>query len=80
MLSQRIMSVLWPAFLVACLLEALVFSLVDPRDLHWFGQPLVMSAESIYSLAFFIFWGVCAFASGLTVLLSLSSAEVNRHP
>ena len=79
MLSQRIMWVLWPAFLAACLLEALIFALVDPRDLHWFGQSLAMSAEGVYTLAFFIFWGVCMFASGLTTLLSLSPAEVNRH-
>ena len=80
MLSQRIMWVLWPAFLVACLLEALVFALVDPRDLHWFGQPLQISPEGIYTLAFFVFWGVCVLASGLTALLSLSPLEVNRYP
>ena len=80
MLSQRIMWILWPAFLAACLFEVLIFALVDPRDLHWFGQPLAISAEGVYTLAFFIFWGVCMFASGLTALLSLSPAEVNHHP
>ena len=80
MLSQRIMWVLWPAFLVACVLEALVFTLVDPRDLRWFGQPLALSAEGVYTLAFFVFWGVCMLASGLTALLSLSPLEVNRGP
>ena len=80
MLSQRIMWVLWPAFLVACVLEALVFALVDPRDLDWFGQPLALSAEGVYTLAFFVFWGVCMLASGLTALLSLPPSEVNRCP
>lgn len=80
MLTQRIMWIVWPAFLVACVLEALVFALVDPQDLHWFGQPLPLSPEGVYTLAFFVFWGVCMLASGLTALLSMSPFEVNQCP
>lgn len=80
MLGQRIMWIMWPAFLVAGLLEILVFAMVDPQDLHWFGQPVDLSRQGVYTLAFFIFWAIAMLASGLTTLLSMSPFEVNRCP
>ena len=78
-LGQRAMSILWPAFLMAGVLEALVFVVVDPSDLRWFGGPQVAwSPQAIYTLTFLMFWGVIATASALTVLLSLPESEVNR--
>ena len=56
MLMQRLMWIAWPAFLVAGLFEILVFALVDPQDLHWSGQPLGLSRQGVYSVAFFVFW------------------------
>lgn len=80
MLSQRLMWIAWPAFLVAGVLEMLVFAVVDPHDLSWFGQPVEMSRQGIYTIAFFAFW-VCAIASsGLTTLLARSPFEINRCP
>jgi hypothetical protein len=78
MLAQRWMWITWPAFLVAGLLEVLVFAFVDPHDLHWFGQDLDLSRQAIYTLAFFAFWALAIVSSALTALLGLSSAEVNR--
>jgi len=78
MLAQRWMWITWPAFLVAGLLEVLVFAFVDPHDLHWLGQDLDLSRQAIYKLAFFAFWGLAMLSSALTALLGLSSAEVNR--
>lgn len=80
MLSQRLMWIAWPAFMVACLLEVLVFGMVDPQDLRWFGHPVEMSRQGIYTLAFFVFWIVASLASALTTLLSKSPFEVNRCP
>jgi len=40
MLAQRIMWIAWPAFLVAGVLEVLVFAMFDPQDMHWFGRPV----------------------------------------
>jgi hypothetical protein len=54
--------------------------MVDPQDLHWFGQPVEMSRQGVYTIAFFVFWGVSMVASGLTTLLSMSPFEVNRCP
>ncbi len=78
MLSQRIMWIVWPAFLVAGLLEVLVFAMVDPQDLHWFGHALEFSRQGVYTAAFFVFWAITMLSSGLTTLLSMSPWEVNR--
>ena len=80
MLSKRLMWIAWPAFLTAGMLEVLVFGMVDPQDLQWFGHPLELSRQSVYSLAFFVFWGVAMLSSGLTTLLARSPFEVNRCP
>lgn len=80
MLSQRLMWIIWPAFLVAGVLEVLVFAMVDPQDLQWFGQPVGFSRQGVYTVAFFVFWGITMLASGLTTLLSMSPFEVNRCP
>ena len=80
MKAQRWMWIAWPAFLVAGVLEMLVFALVDPADLHWFGHPLALSREGVYTLAFFVFWGLTMASSALTTLLSLSPFELNRCP
>lgn len=77
MLAKRMMWVAWPAFLVAALLEMLVFALIDPRDLHWFGHPLALSRQGVYTVAFFAFWALAMLSSGLTALLSMSAAEIN---
>jgi len=80
MTMHRLMWIAWPAFLLACLLELLVFAMVDPQDLHWFGQPIELSRQGVYTIAFFVFWTVSMVASGLTTLLSMSPFEVNRCP
>lgn len=78
MFVKRLMWIAWPAFLVAGLIEALVFAMVDPQDLHWFGHPLAMSREGVYTLAFFAFWILTMISSALTALLAMSPFEVNR--
>lgn len=80
MLRQRLMWILWPAFLMAGVLEMLVFAMVDPHDLHWFGAPIDWSRQAIYTMCFFVFWGIAAVSSGLTTLLAMSPFEVNQCP
>lgn len=80
MKAQRLMWIAWPAFLVAGLLELVVFGLVDPQDLQWFGHPLALSRQGVYTLSFFVFWALTMVSSGLTTLLSMSPFEVNRCP
>ena len=80
MWAQRLMWIAWPAFLVAGVLEMVVFALVDPSELHWHGHPLAWSRPAVYTVAFFVFWGATMASSALTTLLSLSPVEVNRCP
>lgn len=80
MWSQRLMWIAWPAFLMAGLIEVLVFAMVDPNDLHWFGEPLDLSREGVYTVAFFFFWGFTMASSALTTLLAISPFEINRCP
>jgi polyferredoxin len=76
--SHRWMRIVWPAFLVAAVLEMVVFAVVDPSNLHWFGQPVSLSSEAVYTLAFFVFWGTTMASSALTTLLAMSPSEVNH--
>ena len=78
MWTRRLMWIVWPAFLVAGALEMLVFAMVDPQDLRWFGQPVAMSSLGVYTLAFFAFWVITMVSSALTALLAMSAAEVNH--
>ena len=80
MSPQRWMWIAWPAFLVAAVLEMVVFALVDPANLQWFGQPVTLSREAVYTLAFFVCWGMTMTSSVLTTLLAMSPFEVNRCP
>ena len=78
MWAKRIMWIAWPAFLMAGIMELLVFAIIDPNNLYWFGGSLQLSREGMYTLAFFVFWGIIMFSSALTTILSLSSSEVNK--
>lgn len=79
--TLRAMAVLWPAFLMAGVLEMLVFAVVDPATLHWFGGAAVeLAPAGVYTLAFFVFWGAIATAGALTQLLMQSSEDLNQTP
>jgi len=74
----RAICILWPAFLTAGVLDALVFAVMDPHELRWFGGALIGWAPlTIYSVTFLIFWAGIAAAAAMTALLLLSAAEVN---
>ncbi|MFM2119095.1 MAG: hypothetical protein RL722_563 [Pseudomonadota bacterium] len=77
--AQRIMAILWPSFLMAGVLEMLVFAFADPADLHWMGgAPVQLSRSAVYSLAFFAFWLLISTAGALTLLLLQEPGQVNR--
>lgn len=67
--SRDWMWIAWPAFLGACLLEMLVFAVVDPAELAWAGRPVDLSRQAAYTIAFFTFWAVTALACGLATVL-----------
>ena len=68
--TRYIGSIAWPAFLVAAVLEMLVFAMLDPQHLHRpGGAALPLSATAIYSLGFLLFWAAAACAAAITLWL-----------
>ena len=64
------MTVLWPSFLMAGVLEMLVFAVIDPEQMTWFGgAPIEWSRQAVYTVSFLLFWGVISTAGALTALL-----------
>jgi len=69
-MSPRAMTILWPSFAMAGVLEGVVFSVVDPTELRWLGHiPLEASSQAVYTLAFLAFWAVISTSGALTALL-----------
>mgnify|MGYP001607203749 CR=1 FL=1 len=66
---HRAMWILWSSFLVAAVAESVFFALFDPGELTLFGQPIELSRTAIYSIGFFLFWGLGAASSGLSLFL-----------
>ena len=56
---------------MAGVLETMVFAVVDPSTMHWFGaEPIEWSRTAVYSVTFLIFfWGVIATSAAVTALL-----------
>lgn len=79
-MTNRLLWILWPAFLAACILELVVFAFVDPQELQWFGRDLGWSRQAVYTGSFFVFWAVNMGACALTTLLRLAPAEINACP
>lgn len=78
--ARRLAAVVWPAFLVATVLEIGVFAFVDPNSLHTLGgAALDWSETAVYSLAFFFFWAATAAACALTLLLQRAAEEINSR-
>ena len=80
MKTQKLMWIVWPAFLAACVLELVVFAFVDPQDLHFSGHALGISRQGVYTLSFFVFWAISLVSGALTVVLGMSPSEVNGCP
>ena len=77
-LAQRIIWVIWPAFAVAGVAEIVFFTIFDPFELHFFGAPLEMSREAIYTMGFFGFWGLGIASSAITLFLGRFPANANN--
>jgi hypothetical protein len=78
--ARRLAIVVWPAFLVAGVLEIVVFAFVDPSSLHGpDGRPLGLSETAVYSLAFFLFWAVVSAGCLVALKLACSAEEINAE-
>ena len=77
-MKERLIWVLWPAFVVAIPAVGVVFSVLDPEDMVIAGMDI--SRTGAYTIGFLFFWLVGACCSALTCLLQRSPYEVNRCP
>lgn len=70
-------SVAWSSMLGACLLEMLVFAVIDPTQLPYLENATGISAHGIYSLSFFAFWVAIGLACAMT--MQLTKAPTPAH-
>ena len=74
---QRTMWILWPSFLVAAVAEMVFFAVFDPGELTLFGRSIELSRTAMYSIGFFMFWGLGAASSWLSMFLERDGED--RH-
>lgn len=79
-MMQRLIQILWPAFLVAGVADILLFSLIDPPAIAYRGEPLIEHRIAAYTIAFFVFWLLGIASSMLTCYFQRSADEINRCP
>jgi hypothetical protein len=75
---QKVIWVLWPSFAVAGVAEVLLLLAIDPADLRLFGEVVVTSRLGVYSVGFFVLWGLCAASSMTTCFFQRTSATINK--
>ena len=69
MKTRLLMWILWPSFLVAGMAEGFLFTVISPEDITFFGHHLEASDQAIYTVGFFILWGLCALSSALSIFV-----------
>ena len=62
-------AVLWPAFVGAALGDGILFTLIDPDGLEWFGTHDALSRQGAYTIGFFFLWFLIAGTSFVSVWL-----------
>ncbi len=77
-MDKRLILILWPSFIVGGIAESVFFTLIDPQELYLFGEPVHWSKTAVYSVGFFMFWGIAAASSAFTCFLQRSSRDINR--
>ena len=64
-----------PMYKYTYLLQLVVFAMVDPLELDWFGRELAWSRQAVYAAGFFVFWCAAMLSSALTALLGRPDEE-----
>ncbi|MBV8032846.1 MAG: hypothetical protein JO035_15135 [Betaproteobacteria bacterium] len=77
---NRLVSILWPAFVVGGAAEVVFFTVVAPQELYFFGEAVELGPLATYTIGFFLFWCIAAASSAFTVFLQKSAEEINRCP
>jgi hypothetical protein len=75
---KRLIWILWPSFIVGGVAETVFFTVFDPMDLNFFGEPVALSRTAVYTIGFFLFWLFAAGSSAFTCFLQRPAADINR--
>ena len=67
--KRQLMWILWPGFAMAIPAVGVVFTFIDPVDLHYFGAPLETSPLAVYTSGFLFLWALGIACSALTCIL-----------
>ncbi len=70
--------VLWPAFLAAAATVGVLFTLIDPANVHLFGSKEPLSREMSYTVGFFAFWIIHAATSLAAVWLHDKNRTIDK--
>jgi hypothetical protein len=79
-MAQRLMWILWPGFVVAIPAVGIVFTVVDPADLHAFGEPFAPQPPRRLHARIPFFWALGADAARSRACCKRSPFELNRCP
>jgi hypothetical protein len=75
----KLMQIVWPGFLSACLLEMIFFAVFDPSQM----QSQFINSENptqlIYTGSFFVFWSATALSSFISFLLMREPEGKDQH-
>lgn len=77
---QRLISILWPSFLVAGVADLIFITLFDPLEIMYRGEALIEHRIGAYTIGFFVFWLLGIASSMMTCYFQRSADEVNRCP
>ncbi len=69
---QMYIVVLWPSFMAAIIATGLFFSAFDPKNLTPFDIDPDINRLGIYTIGFFVFWGLTALSSLGTLYFTLT--------
>jgi glycerol-3-phosphate acyltransferase PlsY len=67
--------IFWPAFLAATITVGIVFTLIDPENIHLFGSSETVSRQVAYTVGFFAFWALYSLACLTSVWLHRKNIE-----
>src|SRR5512139_287050 len=77
---KRLITILWPSFLIAGAADVLFFTLFDPMQFLYQEEPVFVSRLAAYTVGFFLFWLMGIGSSALTCYFQRSADDINRCP
>ena len=63
---QRVVSVMWPSFIMSGIATILFFTAFDPEEFLMFSNAAELSRTGAYTIGFFLFWLLTATTCALT--------------